>query len=120
MIRRPPRSTLFPYTTLFRSAGVAVEDLPGLRAELGAPVPDHALAQKAPFVLLAGSTAGLALERELFGYGGRTILAQRPSGKLREDPAQLAGRVPAQVLVADVDRGLARVPAAHEVGPGEA
>src|SRR5947209_12397019 len=28
MIRRPPRSTLFPYTTLFRSVGVAsiVED----------------------------------------------------------------------------------------------
>src|SRR3712207_8657949 len=25
MIRRPPRSTLFPYTTLFRSLGVAVE-----------------------------------------------------------------------------------------------
>src|SRR3712207_7908621 len=25
MIRRPPRSTLFPYTTLFRSAGEAVE-----------------------------------------------------------------------------------------------
>src|SRR5436305_11126139 len=24
MIRRPPRSTLFPYTTLFRSAGVSV------------------------------------------------------------------------------------------------
>src|SRR2546430_13652175 len=24
MIRRPPRSTLFPYTTLFRSAGVLV------------------------------------------------------------------------------------------------
>src|SRR3712207_8331660 len=25
MIRRPPRSTLFPYTTLFRSAGEAAE-----------------------------------------------------------------------------------------------
>src|SRR3989442_8777074 len=25
MIRRPPRSTLFPYTTLFRSAGCRVE-----------------------------------------------------------------------------------------------
>src|SRR5437763_9603499 len=25
MIRRPPRSTLFPYTTLFRSAGVELE-----------------------------------------------------------------------------------------------
>src|SRR3989441_8394684 len=29
MIRRPPRSTLFPYTTLFRSSGV-----PGLRKKL--------------------------------------------------------------------------------------
>src|SRR3712207_7610392 len=26
MIRRPPRSTLFPYTTLFRSAGDALAD----------------------------------------------------------------------------------------------
>src|SRR2546426_6790903 len=26
MIRRPPRSTLFPYTTLFRSGGVAGPD----------------------------------------------------------------------------------------------
>src|SRR3712207_8308176 len=25
MIRRPPRSTLFPYTTLFRSAGTVLE-----------------------------------------------------------------------------------------------
>src|SRR3712207_8756207 len=25
MIRRPPRSTLFPYTTLFRSPGLAVQ-----------------------------------------------------------------------------------------------
>src|SRR2546427_2993540 len=27
MIRRPPRSTLFPYTTLFRSADVAIAEL---------------------------------------------------------------------------------------------
>src|SRR5258707_11910761 len=42
MIRRPPRSTLFPYTTLFRSAGLgidldladvaAVGKIPGARA----------------------------------------------------------------------------------------
>src|SRR5436309_11126208 len=31
MIRRPPRSTLFPYTTLFRSVGVPI---PGLLPEL--------------------------------------------------------------------------------------
>src|SRR5256885_12080081 len=28
MIRRPPRSTLFPYTTLFRSCGIAVRLCP--------------------------------------------------------------------------------------------
>src|SRR2546427_7762671 len=28
MIRRPPRSTLFPYTTLFRSKAIAGVDLP--------------------------------------------------------------------------------------------
>src|SRR3712207_7491269 len=34
MIRRPPRSTLFPYTTLFRSAGVhATADAPTKRGE---------------------------------------------------------------------------------------
>src|SRR5690348_18160501 len=33
MIRRPPRSTLFPYTTLFRSAGPALAGLPGGRPE---------------------------------------------------------------------------------------
>src|SRR3712207_8939192 len=30
MIRRPPRSTLFPYTTLFRSALVRLKDLDGV------------------------------------------------------------------------------------------
>src|SRR3712207_8113741 len=32
MIRRPPRSTLFPYTTLFRSTGELSGKLPGERA----------------------------------------------------------------------------------------
>src|SRR5438132_10494339 len=36
MIRRPPRSTLFPYTTLFRSrrAGGRVHPLPGRHADV--------------------------------------------------------------------------------------
>src|SRR3712207_7515075 len=33
MIRRPPRSTLFPYTTLFRSDGDTVRLQPGLPNE---------------------------------------------------------------------------------------
>src|SRR5689334_24497406 len=36
MLRRPPRSTLFPYTTLFRSAGqVVVDDAAGLHGGVG-------------------------------------------------------------------------------------
>src|SRR5438105_8504070 len=42
MIRRPPRSTLFPYTTLFRSVGdpeVAVHGMPDLEdARLASPL----------------------------------------------------------------------------------
>src|SRR5438552_13949298 len=34
MIRRPPRSTLFPYTTLFRSEGVAQPTLLGLASRV--------------------------------------------------------------------------------------
>src|SRR3712207_9310078 len=30
MIRRPPRSTLFPYTTLFRSKDIEIEIVPGV------------------------------------------------------------------------------------------
>src|SRR5256885_8109674 len=36
MIRRPPRSTLFPYTTLFRSAGTdAMANFASLRGPVG-------------------------------------------------------------------------------------
>src|SRR2546427_11515434 len=35
MIRRPPRSTLFPYTTLFRSAHGQIAVLPGDETPLG-------------------------------------------------------------------------------------
>src|SRR5256885_13039835 len=51
MIRRPPRSTLFPYTTLFRShalrgrperwAAPSWTDLPGVRATRSATVPQR-------------------------------------------------------------------------------
>src|SRR2546426_8242695 len=35
MIRRPPRSTLFPYTTLFRSSPLARTDVPAPRVRDG-------------------------------------------------------------------------------------
>src|SRR2546427_2694370 len=62
MIRRPPRSTLFPYTTLFRSVGAVHPDpRPGVTAERVLPasmVPNtpgaaeaYAAARIAPAVL---------------------------------------------------------------------
>src|SRR3712207_9231644 len=39
MIRRPPRSTLFPYTTLFRSGAGDVEALEAFLTEIGYLVP---------------------------------------------------------------------------------
>src|SRR2546430_12735662 len=48
MIRRPPRSTLFPYTTLFRSQNVA-----GLESHIFARTLQHFLEIDGDFVLLA-------------------------------------------------------------------
>src|SRR2546430_3588626 len=45
MIRRPPRSTLFPYTTLFRSAGECKK-----KAEPGAP-PEKTAAEENALLL---------------------------------------------------------------------
>src|SRR3712207_8495745 len=60
MIRRPPRSTLFPYTTLFRSEGSGIEEpLPGgIEAAVAA-------ARAADVVLLAiGESQGMSGEAQ--------------------------------------------------------
>src|SRR3712207_7059158 len=64
MIRRPPRSTLFPYTTLFRSlrevVGLASETLPSVDVELFDEAVERLL--DAPLdPALAGAVAALSL-----------------------------------------------------------
>src|SRR2546422_4459657 len=44
MIRRPPRSTLFPYTTLFRSPGIGQKTAQRLAFHLLRAAPEDALA----------------------------------------------------------------------------
>src|SRR3712207_7555208 len=65
MIRRPPRSTLFPYTTLFRSAGLGQllhdHDLAGLGDR--ADVARHVVAQRL-HQLVAGVRPALAEDHE--------------------------------------------------------
>src|SRR2546430_15732149 len=47
MIRRPPRSTLFPYTTLFRSSALApANDTDSLLRDMLQAVPRHSLDRK--------------------------------------------------------------------------
>src|SRR5260370_37414803 len=51
MIRRPPRSTLFPYTTLFRSLGdVCLECLRQDEGDAALPPADGAQGEDAPVV----------------------------------------------------------------------
>src|SRR3712207_8689503 len=64
MIRRPPRSTLFPYTTLFRSVAVSVA---ALAVALAVPLLGWALLarpQDAAARARANLTRGLELDRK--------------------------------------------------------
>src|SRR3712207_8635882 len=59
MIRRPPRSTLFPYTTLFRSLGRTLGSAPLLGG-----------ADNATWWPAGGSAAPLRVDRGLLGVDG--------------------------------------------------
>src|SRR3712207_7849107 len=64
MIRRPPRSTLFPYTTLFRSAdddAQGARHLQRLRAAAAGGRLQAGLFQEALFDQAGGERVGLAL-----------------------------------------------------------
>src|SRR2546422_8213952 len=70
MIRRPPRSTLFPYTTLFRSLAL-------VRIE---PLGDHHVLRAAPPQRHAAPLAHRALQR-IEGVGGEArVLGDRVHG----------------------------------------
>src|SRR3712207_8632881 len=64
MIRRPPRSTLFPYTTLFRSIDVAVIDS-GVVPVRGLDDPDKVV--YGPDLTL--ETNGSAKQKDTYGHG---------------------------------------------------
>src|SRR3712207_7041837 len=77
MIRRPPRSTLFPYTTLFRSGEVAAAD-------------DHLLVDRVVVLGPAGDDGLDARGLELVGDGGGDlgevgVAGRRPLGDQPHD-----------------------------------
>src|SRR2546430_10234136 len=75
MIRRPPRSTLFPYTTLFRSRDAGRADRPALRL-LDREIPRRPL------------TLGEARSDEL--KGGEEFLEDRKSTRLNSSHSQIS------------------------------
>src|SRR5258707_9055359 len=79
MIRRPPRSTLFPYTTLFRSRA------------------DEALGETARLIGIAVANLSLVLDPSLVVLGGTLITQGKP---LVQQVRRIVGRiVPAPVEV---------------------
>src|SRR2546422_6213250 len=62
MIRRPPRSTLFPYTTLFRSRAVPSDPMSDALERLGAALAEHYAIERQ---IGAGGMATVYLARDL-------------------------------------------------------
>src|SRR3712207_7393908 len=81
MIRRPPRSTLFPYTTLFRSA------LARFRDRFDIPVPDEQLDQ-VPFLRFPEDSVELRYLRERRADLGGPI--DRKSTRLNSSHANIS------------------------------
>src|SRR3712207_7857762 len=83
MIRRPPRSTLFPYTTLFRSDGVLVSNHGGRQVDgsIGAldalPGVVDAVGGAIPVLLDSGVRTGADAVKAL-ALGARAVVVGRP------------------------------------------
>src|SRR5690348_17445093 len=89
MIRRPPRSTLFPYTTLFRSVHVviraAMDELVGLA---GRGLGDRDVAARRILGRLGDRERGAELEARVIGRG---VNRHRRAGRLDASLLQVAG-----------------------------
>src|SRR2546430_6421791 len=83
MIRRPPRSTLFPYTTLFRSDRVADEIAAVARTVPGASDVQVQAPSGAPFLRVD-------LRPEQLGQYGFTAAEDRKSTRLNSSHSQIS------------------------------
>src|SRR3989454_10537058 len=97
MIRRPPRSTLFPYTTLFRSLTIGAKRS-GLRYTAG----------DVEFLRALAHEAAIALENAR-SYEALVALNARLEERVRERTVQLEARVERQ------DRKSTRLNSSHLV-----
>src|SRR2546430_17597391 len=98
MIRRPPRSTLFPYTTLFRSARLARENaalresLAGRAEIIGESEPVRRLREQ---IVTAAPTTGRVLIRGENGSGKELVARAVHARPARPDQPFAQGDCPA-------------------------
>src|SRR3712207_8773615 len=85
MIRRPPRSTLFPYTTLFRSAPSAVGRGRGRSAPRG--MGERAAVRAGPH---GGRRDGACFGAPFLGADGRRRQVDRKSTRLNSSHANIS------------------------------
>src|SRR3712207_188684 len=88
MIRRPPRSTLFPYTTLFRSPSSASSTWSDRAATAAATSGIPALLLRPPRAI---SSAGRAPARQAGGHWFEPSIAHSPEAPLRRGFVVLGG-----------------------------
>src|SRR2546427_3126067 len=87
MIRRPPRSTLFPYTTLFRSLG----RVPLIQMKATALHHHrHALERPADQLALVARGAGLGEARDLLVWDAQGVAQDRKSTRLNSSHSQIS------------------------------
>src|SRR3712207_9574899 len=99
MIRRPPRSTLFPYTTLFRSPALVPQKGRAEAADAGPPpvISDDVLHAEAPTlrrtlrVLLVGLLVwGLPVAAVAALTGAGSVFTDRKSTRLNSSHANIS------------------------------
>src|SRR3712207_8240480 len=88
MIRRPPRSTLFPYTTLFRSIVGDLRHAKGARDIATDPPGVDTFLRKEPNPLLRGPFLGLEEDNPSAGLSKR--LGDRKSTRLNSSHANIS------------------------------
>src|SRR3712207_7581097 len=88
MIRRPPRSTLFPYTTLFRSAGIRSTAMQAIGIVTLLVGVSNFLEYDNPLVPLVGAILGLVVG-ELLDIDSR-LKRDRKSTRLNSSHANIS------------------------------
>src|SRR5256886_7146128 len=122
MIRRPPRSTLFPYTTLFRSGQLSPE-LPHVRERVARGL------ERDEDLAVGGSGRGAVAEREIDAAHRQSDVRQDQAELVRRDGLADSGLHGLEELIrrletgarggTDVQAELARVHLGEEVLPAE-